>query len=189
MIKGKVVYKGAIKYLRKVEKQSRFAHAKALTQTAWQVKDEEVKALSRHLHKPTDFTKNAYRVQKATPAKPVAAVYTAPIQERYLSRQIHGGTLLRNRPTPTRRFKDQHGNLPRGLMKQNNKQIYHVRSRGKRYTFFRGSGGKSTLMATWTDTRRYTRRLPFYKVAYVVVNRRFKINYHKAFRAAMRTAR
>jgi hypothetical protein len=189
MIKGRVIYKPSLKYLRKVEKQSRFANAKALTQTAWQVKDEEVKALSTYLKSPTPFTKRAYRVKRATKAKPVAAVYAAPIQEKYLRHQVFSGTSKGQVPGKQQKL-NAYGNLPRRATKR--KRTFNATINGIRGTWQnvgKGKNRKLVLVAHFPTSRKYSKRLPFFRVARETVSRRFKGNYRKAFKQAMRTAR
>ena len=189
MTKGRVVYKGALNYLKRVEKQSRFANAKALTQTAWQVKDADVKALSIHLKSPTPFTKRSFRVQRATKAKPVASVYAAPIQEKYIQYAVFGGTSKGHVPGKQQKL-NAHGNLPRRATKR--KRTFNATINGLYGTWQnvgKGKNKKIVLIAHYQSSRRYSKRLPFFKVARDTVSRRFKHNYDKAFKDAMRTAR
>ena len=189
MIKGRVSYKPALKYLQRVEKQSRFAKAKALTQTAWQVKDEESKALVKHLKNPTPFTRRAYRVQRATKARPVAAVYAAPIQDKYLQHQVHGGVSKGHVPGKQQKL-NQYGNLPRRATKRKN--TFNATINGIKGTWQnvgKGKNRKLVLVAHFPASRKYAKRLPFHRIARDVVRRRFKGNYDRAFKGAMRTAR
>lgn len=189
MIGGSVIYKGAIKYLQKVEKQSRFANAVALTKTAWQVKSEEVKALSGFLKSPTPFTKKAYRVRKATKAKLVASVYAAPIQEKYLRHQVYGGQSKGHVPGKQQKL-NAYGNLPRRATKR--KKTFSKTINGTKGVWQNKGKGKNrqiVLVAHFPSSRSYAKRLPFFRVAHTVVGRNFKKNYSVAFRNAMRTAR
>jgi len=199
MIKGKVVYKPALRYLRKIEKQSRFANARALTETAKEVKEEEVKALIKYLDRPTPFTKKAYRVKFATKAKPVAAVYAATIQDRYLTYAVYGGTRFPKGqaiPIPVGQKRNKFGSMPRTAMSTlfKNPKVFSGIPHGRKtpgiYKRMGRKGRKNLrLMVKYQRVARYSKRLPFFSIARAVVNRRFKHNFHKAFRAAMRTAR
>jgi len=199
MIKGKVTYKPAIKYLRKIEKQSRFAHAVALTETAPEVKEAEVTALVKYLDRPTTFTKNAYGVSRATPKKPVATVYAKTIQDRYLTYAVYGGTRFPKGqaiPIPVGQKRNKFGSMSRtaiGTLFKNPKVFSGIPHGRKTPGIYKrmGRGGRKNLrlMVKYQRAARYSKRLPFFSIARTVVNRRFKHNFHKAFRAAMRTAR
>lgn len=189
MIGGTVIYKGAVSYLRKVEKQSVYANAVALTKTAWQVKDEEVVALKRHLKSPTPFTQRAYRVRRATKQKLVSSVYAAPIQEKYLRHQVYGGQSKGHVPGKQQKL-NAYGNLPRRATKR--KRTFNATINGIKGTWQnvgKGKRKKLVLVAHFPASRSYKKRLPFFRVARTVVDRRFSKNYSVAFRNAMRTAR
>jgi len=189
MIKGKVTYKPALNYLRKIEKQSKYATAVALTKTAWSVKADEVKALDNHLNKPTPFTKRAYRVQRATKRRLVSSVYAAPIQDKYLQHQVHGGTSKGHVPGKRQKL-NAYGNLPRRATKRKN--TFSATIKGVSGVWQRKGRGKSKkviLVAHFPSSRSYSKRLPFYRVARGTVDKRFPNHYRNEFKKAMRSAR
>jgi hypothetical protein len=189
MIKGKVFYRGAVNYLRRAEKQSRFATAAALTKTAWQVKDAEVDALVKYLDRPTPFTKRAFRVQRATKQRMMAMVYAAPIQDEYLSTQVFGGQTKGHVPGKRQKL-NAYGNLPRRATKRKNTFSATINGvSGVWQRVGRGKNKKIVLVAHFPNTRRYKARLPFYRIARSMVVKRFPGNFDRSFRKAMRTAR
>jgi len=189
MITGKVIYKPAVKYLRKVKKQSDFATVVALTKTAWQTRDAEIKALSKYLHNPTPFTKKAFRVQRATKARPMAVVYVAPIQEKYLAPQVHGGSTKGHVPGKHQKL-NQYGNLPRRATKRKN--TFSATINGVSGVWQRTGGKRNPqvkLVAHFPGSRNYSKRLPFFRVARETIDKRFQGNFRAAFKKAMSTAR
>lgn len=189
MIKGKVTYKPALKYLRKIEKQSRYANAVALTKTAWDVRAEEMEALDRYLQKPTPFTKRAFRVQRATKRRPMSSVYAAPIQEQYLQHQVYGGVSKGHVPGKKQKL-NAYGNLPRRATKRKN--TFSATIGGVSGVWQRKGRGKNKrveLVAHFPKSRKYSKRLPFHRVARAAVNKKFPVHYRQEFKRAMRSAR
>ena len=189
MLKANVSYSGAIRYLQRIEKQSRFAAVQATTKTAWQVKDEETEALSRHLNNPTPFTKRSFRVQRATKQKPTAVVYAAEIQDKYLSAQVFGGQTRGHVPGKRQKL-NAYGNLPRKATKRKN--TFSATIKGVSGVWQRKGRGKNKrveLVAHFPKSRKYSKRLPFHETARRVVKQRYGQNFSMAFKRAMRTAR
>lgn len=91
MITMKTNFGGAFKFLQKLEKQTRFATAVALTRTAQAVAKREAEEVAKVFDKPTNFTRKAFVVKRATPANLQAKVTIRERQADYLNPHIEGG--------------------------------------------------------------------------------------------------
>lgn len=91
MIKVKTNFDGAFKFLQKLEKQSRYAAAVALTRTAQAVAKREAEEVARAFDRPVPFTSKAFVVKRATTASLRAEVVIRDRQADYLKPHIDGG--------------------------------------------------------------------------------------------------
>ena len=205
MISGRVDYNGAVKALQRYEKQSKYAYARALTETAKSVQREEIKALHYHLDRPTPFTTNpsntrgAIRVKYANKNHLVSVVYAAPIQDKYLKYAVDGGTRLpkhRAIPIPVGQKRGRYGHMTRNALNSLHKNpkvfsgVPHGRKTPGLYKRM-GRGGRKNLrlMVKYQSSARYDKRLPFYRVARTTVLKLFPDHYRNEFKKAMRSAR
>jgi hypothetical protein len=119
MITVKVDNAGSLRMLEGLQKQVRFAAAKALTRTAQAVQRAIPQALERELDRPTPFTKHGIFVTRATPTTLTAVVGFKDRQAKYMRLQIEGGSRspgARGIKLPGNVTLDQYGNIPRGLI-------------------------------------------------------------------------
>jgi len=201
MISMKIDAKAVQKALKQIEKQMPFAISSALNNTAFAVRDEEVKALTKHLDRPTPFTSRAYNVDKATKQRLVAAVQARPMQAKYLQYAVDGGTKTASpkgkRPiVPAMdRYLNQYGNIPRGILPalaKDRKRFFSGRPKGKGASaegLWQRDGNRLRLVVAYERSVQYKTRLPFYEVARATADRRFAIEFRKAFARAMATAK
>lgn len=99
--------------------QLQFAAARALTQTAADVRAEVPAELERVLDRPTPFTKNGLFIQAARKGELIARVGFKDRQAAYMAFQIAGGTRRPNRKAlklPATIRLDEHGNIPRAAI-------------------------------------------------------------------------
>lgn len=103
-----------------VQKQVKFAAARALTQTAVEVQKAVPETLQRSLDRPTPFTRNnSTFIKAATPTSMEAFVLFKDRQSRYMRWQVEGGTY---RPSdagirlPGNIQVNTFGNIPKGLI-------------------------------------------------------------------------
>ena len=99
-------------------KQVRFAAAKALTQTAWNVRREIQSGMPQDLDRPRTSTTNALRVEKATPGNLTAVMRLNEVGEgvpaaAFLKHNIIGGLRAFKR---SELMLQQAGILPRGMV-------------------------------------------------------------------------
>lgn len=102
-----------------MEKQVKFAAAKALTRTAQAVQRAIPAELDKALDRPTEFTKRGTYMSPAKRDNLVAVVGFKDKQARYMRYQVEGGTrspTARGIKLPGNVVLDQHGNIPRGLI-------------------------------------------------------------------------
>ena len=121
MITIKVDNKAALAALAGLEKQVRFATARALTATAKKIQEGMPAELERALDKPTDFTKRGTFLKAATKDSLTAIVGFKDRQASYLKWQVEGGVRTPNKKAlklPSAIKLDAHGNIPKGIIKQ-----------------------------------------------------------------------
>jgi len=128
-------------------KQLPYAITQAINNTAFKVKDAEVKALGRHLDRPTPFTQSAYEVVKANKARLIATIKARPIQEQYLQWQVDGGSRAPRRmanvvPTANQ-SRNAYGNMTKGAIKS---------MLGKPGLYFSGTPRGYTTPGIWKRT-------------------------------------
>lgn len=202
MISINVDYNNVIKALNNIaDKQLPFAASVALNNTAWKVKDDEVKALNQHLDRPTPFTAKAYQVDKATKQRLIASVMARPIQAKYLQYAVDGGSKSSSpkgkRPiVPAMdRYLNQYGNIPRGILPalaKDRKRFFSGRPKGRGASaegLWQRDGNRLRLVVAYERSVQYKARLPFYEVAEASVRQNFEREFAKAISKALRTAR
>ena len=102
-----------------MQKQIKFATAKALTRTAQAVQRAIPQALERELDRPNQFTKGGTFITPARKDNLQAVVGFKDKQARYMRLQIEGGIRspgARGIKLPGNVTLDQYGNIPRGLI-------------------------------------------------------------------------
>jgi len=101
-------------------KQIPFATSLALNELAKGVRDVERGLIDETFDSPTPFTQNAYRIEVATKAKPVAIVWAKDIQAQYLEPYVTGGDRFlgtkRGMLAPRSVGLNKYGNLTRGKL-------------------------------------------------------------------------
>ncbi|HEX7850153.1 MAG TPA: hypothetical protein VF485_10530 [Sphingomonas sp.] len=101
-------------------RQIPFANSLALNELAKGVRDVERDLLDDTFDNPTPFTENAYRIEVATKAKPVAIVWAKDIQAQYLEPYVTGGDRFlgtkRGMLVPRAVGVNKYGNLTRGKL-------------------------------------------------------------------------
>jgi hypothetical protein len=104
-----------------MEKQVKFAAAKALTQTANKIKAAVPAELDKALDRPTPFTKRGLYVKGAKRDNLVAEVGFMAKQAEYMRYQIAGGRRAGGAgglKLPSAIKTNEFGNIPKGLIKQ-----------------------------------------------------------------------
>lgn len=177
-------------------KQIPFATSMALNNTAFQARKALMAQAPVKLDRPTKYTVNAFRVEKASKRKLVASVYVDDTRAHYLKYQIHGGTRVgRGMGTgvPTRNRKlNAYGNIPGrrgGLVKGKKQFISTIKGVPGVWERYGRKGRKVKLMVGFEKQVSYRPRFPFYKIVEGVVRSRFKRNLEASIARALHTAR
>jgi hypothetical protein len=105
---------------RQLQKQARFAVAKALSDTVRDAQAAMPQAAESSLQRPTQFTKRGFYYERATKERLIAAVGIKPIQAEYLRYQVDGGVRVpRNVALRLPAVVDltPEGNLPAGTIR------------------------------------------------------------------------
>lgn len=202
-IKVKADLREITRGLRAYRRQIPFATAVALTRTANDVKDAEQKQINKQVDRPVRFTVNAIGIRPANKRTLTAEVFVKTIQARYLRYQIEGG-IRRGKGgitgVPTRNQKlNQYGNIPGRRRKApawrqgktTTAKTFIATIKGVRGVWERyGRGGRQVrLLVAFEQRVRYRKRLDFYGAAEATVNKRFAINFARAFNSAVAAAR
>lgn len=194
-------------------KQVPFASALALNALAKGVALQERVEIDKTFDTPTPFTENAYRIEAATKARPIALVAAKDIQAQYLEPYVVGGARFlgtkRGMLAPRGVTLNRYGNLTKGklaalkskpgvfigsIRTRNGKTINGVWQRktapkGSRKAKTSQPNGMLKLLIQFEDTTPAPKRLDFYgrAAAYLKVNaaREFDV----ALRRALATAR
>lgn len=174
-------------------RQVPFATAKALTDTAGDVKKNFPRTMARRLDRPTPFTMRGMFVARATKARLIASVGFKPIQSGYLDKPERGGT---RRPKgraivlPAAQKVNRYGNLPKGAVRRllARADTFSGEVRGVAGIWQRRKGGL-TLLVAYARQASYRPQLGFHASARKTILARFPINWRRAFALAVRTAR
>lgn len=182
------------------ERQIPFAIALTVNSLAKGVVVAERDEVARTFSTPTPFTENAFRIETATKARPVARVAIKDIQAGYLEPYVKGGV----RSLGTKRGMlapitgnialNKYGNLTRNKLKtlaaRPGVYIGPITTRGGKrisgvWQRSRGRGGASLkLLIKFADTTPVKKRLDFYGRA----TRHVRDNLNREFAAAVRQA-
>lgn len=177
-----------LKGLGKTVKQLNRVNAMALNNTAFEIRKSDVpKGFEKSLDRPTPFTKRGVRVKKARSraAFVMAWIHMAPIQDKYLSKQVFGGVSTEKHPVPSRTIKlNKYGNLTRRATKR--KGTFNVRKGNKSFTMIRSGKRTVKMVALWPTSRRYRKRLPFDRIVYRGAKRVFNKHYRAAFKRVLK---
>lgn len=176
------------------KKQLPFATARALTNTAKLVQQDEIKQLEKDIDRPTPFTKRAFYVRSAKKKHLVATVGIKEIQANYLGLQIQGGT---QRPKgkalvqPANIRLNKYGNLTKGKIKKllAKTNVFSANINGTAGIWQRDKKGRLKLLIRYKERQQHTKRFQFYETGLKSARRNFFSEFKKSFDAAIKTAR
>ena len=192
---------------KQAKKQVPFAMAKTLTKLAFKAMKEEKRQAPRYLEKPTPFTIRGFKYKKATKRNLISLVYVLDKNTKYMNYAIEGGVKKaagRSMLHPTANTKlNKYGNIPRKYLANSldNKAKFFVgipdgMSGQENYGLWQRHGGKKgkrnhriKMMATFVKSRRYTAKMPFYRITQEVIDKNANNIFNQEFNEAMRSAR
>ena len=192
---------------KQAKKQVPFAMAKTLTKLAFKAMMEEKRQAPRYLEKPTPFTIRGFKYKKATKRNLISLVYVLDKNTKYMNYAIEGGVKKaagRSMLHPTANTKlNKYGNIPRKYLANSldNKAKFFVgipdgMSGQENYGLWQRHGGKKgkrkhriKMMATFVKSRRYTAKMPFYRITQEVIDKNANNIFNQEFNEAMRSAR
>lgn len=196
-------------------KQVPFAMALAINELAKGVAAVERKLIDQTFDTPTPFTENAYRIEVATKARPIAVVAAKDIQAQYLDPYVVGGDRFlgtkKGMLGPRDVAVNKYGNLTKGkLQALKNKPgvfigpvttkagkvingvwqrpIAAKQPKGKRVTGAQPKAGLK-LLIQFEDTTPVRKRLPFEQSARTYLKRNAAREFDAALVRALATAR
>ena len=193
--------KAAVRQLKRVgERNIPMAIAQSLTGTAVHLRKVQMRTMSKHIDRPTPFTKKGILYQRAEwrdykRGTMYARVFVNKPQSKYLKYQVYGGT--RNPPkrvnvVPGRSIKlNPYGNLS---------ETYIKTQMGKPNTFVDKIDGISgiwqryktrpaKLLVLFTGATRYKPRWPFFRISDRIVARELPKQLNRAVRRALNARR
>lgn len=171
-----------------------FATSVALNETAADVARNATKGLARRLDRPTRFTLRAFAILRSTKRRLAARVFAKDRQASYLATQEDGGERTpegRALVVPVRIRLNQSGNIARGGIK---------RALARPDTFSGAPGGRAggiyqrtrtglRLLVSYAAKAVYSPRLRFRSDAAKTAAARFPVQFERALRRAIETAR
>ena len=188
-------------------KQIPFATAKALTQTAKDVRESLKKALPRYLHRPTPKLISSVRSDMATKYNVTARVGFAGLGfDKTLWREspaeimryhIKGGTRFPNRKAiavPVKQTTNQYGNLKRNAIKNllaNKTKYFSGTPKGMSNAgIYQRQKKKLKMLVAWEPKATYQGgRFPFKSIVKLGVAKNYRKRFEKALQNALDTAR
>jgi len=195
-------------YLNRVQrKQIPFAAAKALTQTAFDVRLALQKALPRHLDRPTKGIINSVQVVKATKYNVTARVGFAGLgfgktawkesPAKIMRRHIKGGTRYPNKraiAVPVKQRTNKYGNLPRNkistLLANTTKYFSGTPKGMSNAGIYERQKKKLKMLVAWEPKATYQGgRFPFKSIVKLGVAKNYRKRFEKALQNALDTAR
>lgn len=169
-------------------KQVPFALSRALNDLGFEARKEEVKAVDRHIDRPTSFTKKGFQVIKSTKRKLVAFLEIPANRWKYMKFPVEGGSQSRNHAIPVNRKTNKFG----GLTKANRgarKGEFVATINGVSGAWKREKGGRLRLMVLYKDTVTKRAIYPFGDAGAREVKQKFASIWRKNIAQALRTAR
>ena len=188
-------------------KQIPFATAKALTQTAKDVRESLKKALPRYLHRPTPKLISSVRSDMATKYNVTARVGFAGLGfDKTLWREspaeimryhIKGGTRFPNRKAiavPVKQTTNQYGNLKRNAIKNllaNKTKYFSGTPKGMSNAgIYQRQKKKLKMLIAWEPKATYQGgRFPFKGIVKLSVAKNYRKRFERALQDALDTAR
>lgn len=191
---------------RELRGQIPFATSMALNNTAFAVRQEEIKQVDKKLDRPTPFTKRGFLFKKSSKKNLVASVFINnkgnKDRTKFMKFQVDGGTR-----TPKKRAvlvygaaypKDRYGNIPSSKLRmaiKNKDKFFTGKPKGMPSMpegIYERTGRNTgiRLLGLYTRSADYTRgRMPFYRIAEMKTKAIFDRNFTKAFNKALRSMR
>jgi len=173
-----------------------FATAASLTTTAVDAQKYVKQMLIIEIDRPTPFTKSAPRYTRATKRSLTSTVYLAATQYKYLKWTIDGGTQYPAgiaHAIPVGAKRNKYGNKTRRAIQTalNKKNTFSGTVRGvdgiwQRYN----KNHKVKLLFAYAPVTRYKAgQFKYYQHVNTIVDAKFDLNFAKAWRTALDTAR
>ena len=188
-------------------KQIPFATAKALTQTAKDVRESLKKALPRFLDRPTKGITKSVQVEKATKYNVTARVGFAGLgfgktawkesPAKIMRRHIKGGTRYPNKTAiavPVKQRTNKYGNLPRNKISTllaNTTKYFSGTPKGiSNAGIYERQKKKLKMLIAWEPKATYQGgRFPFKSIVKLSVAKNYRKRFEKALQNALDTAR
>ena len=195
-------------YLNRVQrKQIPFATAKALTQTAFDVRTFLQRALPRFLDRPTKGITKSVQVEKATKYNVTARVGFAGLgfgrtqwkesPAKIMRYHIKGGTRFPNKTAiavPVQQKTNKYGNLPRNkiskLLGDKSKYFSGTPKGMSNAGIYQRQKKKLKMLVAWEPKAKYQGgRFPFKTIVIRGVAKNYRKRFVKALQDALKTAR
>ena len=179
---------------REQRSQLPFATAKALTATGKAAAEFQSKRMGDTFDSPTPFTQKGVAAISATKARMYSRVLVKTIQAGYLATQEEGGTRTpsgRAIVIPVGQRTNKYGNMPKGAVRRAlaRDDTFSGTVRGIGGIWQRTRAGGVKLLVAYEQQARYKPRFRFKETTEQFAAERFPVEFDKAFKHAMETAR
>lgn len=166
------------------------ATMEAINRTAAGLRLHYQKQMDVRLDRPTNFTKNGIKFEKATLKNLSGSVFIMPIQEKYLEAQIEGGTYSKANgrdymiPTKDAKLNDSGNWESRRKPTGGGKTIRRTKTGWGIYS--KGTKNQPPkLLASFKSFINYKKRFDFYKLGLTFVRTKFNTNLDKSIKKEM----
>lgn len=188
-------------------KQIPFAASRAINDTAFDMMREQKRQMPRYMDRPTKWTINGVRVQKADKRNLTGGIYITQDRWKYLQFAIEGGIAKGLRNVPVNAPLNQYGAMRRNYLKRVLARPDYFsgvpkghpgapagvwQRAGRRGGARRGSfKGRASirLMAMYINGAAYKRIYPYQKIGEDVARKVFPSYFKKAIQHALKTAK
>lgn len=169
--------------LRRLPSSIKKGAASGINRTMLAVEQHEMVAMERDIDRPTHFSLNAFRIQRARQSRLVSMMQIQPLQAKYLKYPIEGGTLQKILTPVLGNIKlNQYGNITgkkQGLKKIAKGKRFVATISGKTGVWIR-QGGRLKLLVFTDYVAKREKRWDFIKTGKKVIEQRLIKDIHDA---------
>lgn len=172
-------------------KQVPFALANTINDLLFEGRKEETQAMTKHLHKPSPFTKKGLQVQKANKRELVGVMLIPENRWKYMKWQVEGGTESGTHSVPVNAKTKASGSMGRGgvarLLRRKNVRV--MRISGKSGVYQANRDGSLKLLVHFASSATYKPKYPYGDATQRNINQRAETLMAKNLARALRTAK
>jgi hypothetical protein len=179
--------KRGVRRLERIGSNNKYATMLAINGTLYHCRNAMINEIDQKVDRPTNFTRQAFKYDKALKARLVGVIYLREIN-KYLTGLIYGGTETKKHQVIGKRYPDnRYGNLPRGATKK--PKTFSATIQGQPGVWQRMGTKKNPkvrLVAHFPRARSYKPTIKFEQTCDKTARLRFASEYRKGVKKAFR---